>query len=142
MIYVLLAAGIILILTGIKLKDIEKHRRSEAFREVISVQERDNSEYIKLMAINQELLSRVGFIENKTEDIANNLAAIQRSVENILSMPAGSSNGREQGEAQAYSDAVYKIDKMMKSNMSVDEIATSLNMGKGEVLLIQRLLQK
>ena len=142
MIYVLLAIGIILIITGIKLKENETKRRGKAFREVMSVQERDKGEYIKLMALNQELLNRVGFIEQRTEEIINNLALIQHSVGNMLSMPDDGSKGREQEEAQDYSDVVSKIDKMMKCNMSVDEIATSLNMGKGEVLLIQRLLQK
>ena len=51
----------------------------------------------------------------------------------------------ENGEKETdivYGDLEKRVEKMLRANMTVDEIATALNIGKGEILLLKNLLVK
>ena len=132
MLYFLMSAGILLILCGgyfIKREKQGEQGKGEDFQAVVEEQEQKNGEFIRLLAANQDLKIRLESVEDKLDGISTR-----------LERPGQISEDKTVGPD--YGAAACKIAEMKKKNMSVDDMAAALHMGKGEILFIQRLLEK
>lgn len=148
MLYALLIIGIVLIAYGLLLIRDEKQRRGETFKEIIVEKEKDDSQYISLLASNQELTKKVNSIDTRMAEVLTGFVDIQ----DMLGRADQESHTKVDQESHTkaddaninmeYGQLAQKIKRMLRANMAVDEIATDLNIGKGEVLLIQKLLEK
>ena len=124
----LLTVGILLIVWGGYLVRKEKQgEETETFQEVLVEQGREKGDFIRLLAANQDLKERLESVENKLDGMAVRLEQVR---------------GDEPKTDPDYGEAAYKIAEMTKKKLSVEEMATSLHMGKGEVLFIQKMLEK
>lgn len=141
MIYFLFIVGVILCVYGWQSmkKQNQKHLHKESFHQAIVDQEDNHGEYIKLLSLYQEL-------KNSLEDMQAQLNTIseQTSPELLLNILEKDSEeiDKKEGDSLDYAQAADKIEKMSKNNKSIEEMALELNMGKGEVLLLKRLLTK
>lgn len=129
MIYILFIIGVIICIYGWRLIKTEKRVKGETFRDFISEQNNENGEYIKLLSLNIELKNQL----NTIEDNLNILLKKTKETENLY---------KEDTSHPNYNEAANKIEKMTKEKKSVEEMASELGMGKGEVLLLKRLLTK
>lgn len=132
--YFVLALGIIMVFYGGYLIKKENKENVEVFQGLVEEQGRDKDEFIKLMAANEDLKVHLYHLESQLDHISAQLEQVEedKAAQYQTDKPIGPD----------YWAAADKIAEMKRSNMSLDQIAASLNMGKGEVLLIQNLLEK
>lgn len=152
MIYILFIIGIIICVYGRRLIKKEIRVHGEAFKEVISEQNKDNGEYIKLLTINTELKNQLDIIENNLNIILKETKGIKqinfnekvqkRGSAELITKKESESLYKEKSNHPNYNEAANRIEKMAGENKSIEEMATELGMGKGEVLLLKRLLTK
>ncbi|HZK34592.1 MAG TPA: hypothetical protein VFD33_04710 [Bacillota bacterium] len=149
MLYALIIIGIVLIAYGLLLIRDEKQRRGETFKEIIVEKEKDDSQYISLLVSNQELAKKVNSIDTRMAEVLTGFVDIQdmlgRADQESHTKVDQESHTKADDDANTnmeYGQLAQKIKRMLRANMDVDEIATDLNIGKGEVLLIQKLLEK
>ncbi len=146
MIYLLLVIGILCILYG--WQPIKKKRtlQEETFREIIVKEEKGNGDYIKLLSTNHELKAQLSIIEDKIEDVLTQIENLQGTIKGLKEEKENKKENMEQVSQEQlekdYGEITRNIQEMTKQNKSVEKIATTLNMGKGEVLFIRRLLEK
>lgn len=146
MIYLLLVIGILCILYG--WQPIKKKRtlQEETFREIIVKEEKGNGDYIKLLSTNHELKAQLSIIEDKIEDVLTQIENLQGTIKGLKEEKENKKENMEQVSQEQlekdYGKIARNIQEMTKQNKSVEKIATTLNMGKGEVLFIRRLLEK
>lgn len=133
MIYILLLIGIFLILYGWTRRGVETSKNRDPFKEIIHRQETDKREYIEILSLNHEIKSLLVQMDEKLDRIQAKIPSEQEE-EKELQDP--------NTEIEDYNRAAGTIKKMLQENKSIDEIAKSLNMAKGEVLLLKRLLNK
>lgn len=139
MLYFLIATGMILIFFGGYLIKKENKEHGEIFQEIMEEQQKDNDGYIKLFALNYEMKDRLLSVEDKLDHILDRMEHVQQSQPN---KPEYRATPVRQDSTPDYEAAAIKIREMTDKNMSVEEMAAALNIGKGEVLLIQKLLEK
>lgn len=151
MIYILFIIGIIICIYGWKLIVQENKVHGEAFKEVIAEQNKDNIEYIKILTLNNQLKNKIDTMEKKLNTILMELKETKQiSVkEKVLNKDAeittkneAENINKDEVNYPNYSEAANKIEQMTEENKSIEEMASVLNMGKGEVLLLKRLLTK
>ena len=162
MLYLLLSAGIFLILCGGYLMLREKRTRGRIFREVVKDQDRENGDWVRLLAANQELKVQLKTVEKKLDGISARLDQAERQARpqaEVRSRPVevqpesqtvppklqkGFSEKPSKGSSvpRDYREAACRIADMRKQNRSVEDMASSLHMEKGEILFIQGLLEQ
>lgn len=141
MVYILLVIGLSLVFLGLYMIQEEKKTRSRTFKDFVVAEERDNSDYINLLASNQDLIRKVNNLDKRLGQLQEGCEDIRE----ILGLLSEESPTVENGEKETdivYGDLEKRVEKMLRANMTVDEIATALNIGKGEVLLLKNLLVK
>lgn len=151
MIYILFIIGIIICIYGWRLMKKESKVHEEAFKEVMLEQDKDNGEYIKLLTFNTEIKNKLVILEDKlnivlkeTEDIKQ-IHIKEEVLENdsvLKTKMEPEGLFKEDANYPNYNEAAIKIEKMTEENKSIEEMASALSMGKGEVLLLKRLLTK
>ena len=154
MLYLLLSAGIFLIVCGGYLMLREKRTRGRIFREVVKDQDRENGDWVRLLAANQELKVQLKTVEKKLDGISARLDQAEvrsRPVEvqpESQTVPPKLQKGFSEKPAKGssvptdYREAACRIADMRKQNRSVEDMASSLHMEKGEILFIQGLLEQ
>ncbi len=185
MLYLLLSVGVFLIVCGGYLILREKRTRGMVFREVVKDQDRENGDWIRLLAANQELKTQLETMEKKLDGISDRLEqtgqqakALAKPQAEVLSKPQAEvlpkpqaevlpkpqaevlskpqaevrfsplkgflakPSGKEPSARRDYREAACRIADMRKQNMSVEDMASSLHMEKGEILFIQGLLEQ
>ena len=193
MLYLLLSVGVFLIVCGGYLILREKRTRGMVFREVVKDQDRENGDWIRLLAANQELKEQMETVEKKLDGISDRLEqtgqqakALAKPQAEVLSKPQAEvlskpqaevlpkpqaevlpkpqaevlskpqaevrfsplkgflakPSGKEPSARRDYREAACRIADMRKQNMSVEDMASSLHMEKGEILFIQGLLEQ
>lgn len=142
MIYLLLAIGILCILYG--WQSIKKKRKlqEETFKKAIIKEERENGDYIKLLSTNHELKAQLSIIEDKVEEVLVQIENLQGVIKGLKEEKENMDKLSQKQPERDYGEIARNIQEMTKQNKSVEEIATTLNMGKGEILFIRRLLEK
>lgn len=120
----------------------EKEVQGQAFRNVMIEKERDNPEYIQLLTMNHELKTQLSTIENKLETMLLYMENIEKEKEKKQEDQGNIEEIFQEKFPPEYRHRAEQIEKMTKEDKSLEEIAVALNMGKGEVLFIQRLLEK
>lgn len=120
----------------------EKEIKGQAFREVIIEKERDNPEYIQLLTMSHELKIQLSTIENKLEIMFLHMENIEKEKGKEQEPQENIEKISQEKFPPEYREAAKQIEKMTKEEKSIEEIATAVNIGKGEVLFIQKLLEK
>ncbi|HHY81535.1 MAG TPA: hypothetical protein GX505_02520 [Clostridiales bacterium] len=123
--YLLLSVGIILLIYGGYLLKKENDV-NRSFQELLDEQNRDKGDYVKLLAANLEVKTRLDSLETRLEYILDRLDQIHKSA-SIDSDWDTAANQAGTIEAGVLPEKITK---------------TSLNMGRGEVRFIQSLLKK
>ena len=77
--YFLLAAGIFLLLYGGYLLKKENNVTNAGFRQILSRQSTEREEYISLLALSQEIKSKLDYTDNKLDHILQELEAANKS---------------------------------------------------------------
>lgn len=142
MIYLLFVIGILCILYGRYLIKKKRELQEETFKEAIVKEEKDNGDYIKLLSTGHELKAQLSIIENKVENVLTQVENLQGNIKGLKEEKENTEYLSQEQTERDYNEIARNIQKMTKQNKSVEEIATTLNMGKGEVLFIRRLLKK
>ena len=139
MMYFLFIIGIIICIYGWRLIKNQDRTHKEVFQEMISDQNNNHGEYIKLLSLHAELKNCLELMQQQLNTILE-----QTSHDALINTqekePARTD--RKENNFLHYNEAASKIAKMLENNKSIEEIASELNMGKGEVLLLKRLLTK
>jgi hypothetical protein len=150
MIYILFIIGIIICFYGWRLIKEESKIHKDAFKEVISEQNKDNADFIKILTINTELKNQLITLEDKLNILLKDTKEIKHlsvndkeyGKESELTKNEPESIYKEDDNYPNYNEAANKIKKMTEENKSIEEMASALSIGKGEVLLLKRLLKE
>lgn len=141
--YFLLVLGLFLLFYGGYLLKKENNDRKEEFRELLDIQNADNKEYVKLLAVNQELKTQLGSIENKLTQFLNQVEFAHKYRQNRPEYYSASDNLDEADAAQS-TDKTESVHLASEQTETEDTVRTgaSANLRKGEVRFIQNLLEK
>ena len=88
MLYLLLSVGVFLILCGGYLILREKRARGRIFREVVKDQDRENGDWIRLLAASQELKVQMETVEKKLDGISVRLGQTGQQVKSQAEVPS------------------------------------------------------
>jgi len=165
LLYLLLSVGVFLILCGGYLILREKRARGRIFREVVKSQSQENGDWIRLLAASQELKVQMETVEKKLDGISVRLGQTGQQVKSQAEVPSRSQtevpskpqtgnrsrsqerfpekpSGKGLSVHRDYREAACRVADMRKQNKSVEDMASSLHMEKGEILFIQGLLEQ
>lgn len=101
MVYILLVIGLSLVFLGLYMIQEEKKTRSRTFKDFVVAEERDNSDYINLLASNQDLIRKVNNLDKRLGQLQEGCEDIRE----ILGLLREESPTVENGEKET--DIVY-----------------------------------
>lgn len=140
--YFLLAAGIFLLLYGGYLLKKENNVTNAGFRQILSRQSTEREEYISLLALSQEIKSKLDYTDNKLDHILQKLEAANKSQaadpEEYASNADYTDDGLLDREGTRGSDEAPPED----TGADPDDAGARPNMEKGELKYIRKLLKE
>lgn len=159
-IYILLILGIAMTFGGymIHRRQIQLHK--ESFQEMVQQEQEENSQHIEYKALYQEIISKLSNLEDKMGQVMDKIEHMNIQDIPPIQGPEGKKaieEPEDMGEKEkvnlpqekkfytlpkAYQESIDKIRELKEKDYTIEEIATSLDMGKGEVLFLQNLLKK
>ncbi|SJZ52457.1 DUF6115 domain-containing protein [Garciella nitratireducens] len=149
MLYFLLFLGILLIFYGKRSIKRKEEVSGEAFQEILLEEQGKDR---KALLINYELKTQLLTIQDHLEWLISKIEDLEEEIKEIKQEKRRIMEGNEKtiekvshkksksNDEQA--QIMEKILKLTKEDKSIEEIASILHIGKGEVLFIQNLLKK